>query len=165
MKYRKLKGYSVRGEWIYRKIHKNLREAIKKGNNDIPDLGVNKIKEIIEDCNKLAADKLTESSLITLPYIGKIEVLEKTPKIDLVNNMINLPKKNHLSRVMKQNNELSDGKFIYNTTIRKLIEIFFTKNRIETHNKVCSFRLNNSLFRRISRYVNENNVILLKKIK
>lgn len=164
MKYRKLKGYSVRSEWIYRKIHKSLREAIKQGNNNIPDLETNEIKEIIEDCNKLAADKLIESSLITLPFIGRLEVIEKTPKIDLVNNVINLPKRNNLTRQMKQNKELADGKFIYNTNIRKLIEIYFSKNKAETHNKVCSFRLNNNLFKKIAQYVNENNVILFKKI-
>lgn len=155
MKYRKLKGYSVRSQYLYRLMKKRLKNDIKEGKIDLPLLDENTIKGLVEGFNKKMADQLKRESRIVLPYIGVIDIVERKRIVDLKNNRINLPVHHGLTEEYE--------KMMFITDLPRMIGVKFRSfKRQHPHLKLTSFRLNHELFKEIAKYAIDNNILLAK---
>lgn len=147
---RKTKSSSIRGEKIYRDLKQIFKKQIKSNQLGEMPTDVRFIQAVIEDCNKLIADKFIKDTEIYIPYIGRLVVVNK--KRNISSGRINLPISGTLS---KQYNKKI---FI---DLPKLIDIKFEGFRKQyPYNRLMGFRLNRELFNKVKNYVLDYNIPL-----
>lgn len=159
IKYAKNKGYCYDNRHLFSELRKILLKQEKPLISK--EMTTIKLHKLIEEMNKVMANKFIETQSLKIPYLGNLMALERTRYYCLDTKKTNIPVFWGKTRQMKRNGELSEKQYYYNADALKLVKILFSPNKSKG-NTLFRFRVCQDVATKLIHYITDNDIPLLK---
>lgn len=160
IKYRKNKGYCYDNRHLFSELRKILLKSEKPPITK--DMKTIELHKLVERINQVMAEKLITSQELDIPYIGRLTAYERKPYYDINTKKTNYPVKWNITRGLRVNEEIEQGKRIVEPNTLRIVRIRFSHKR-HPHSCMFKFRTCQDVATRLIKYITDNNVPIYRE--